>query len=77
MSLVGPRPLVPGELEEHDGRPEYLEAKPGMTGWWICNGHNDMEYEERLEYEYYYVANRSLRLDAICLYRTILSLLRG
>lgn len=38
MSIIGPRPLVPGELEEHGGRPLYNKVKPGLTGWWACNG---------------------------------------
>ena len=38
MSLVGPRPLVAGELEQHGGLKLYQKVKPGITGWWGCRG---------------------------------------
>ena len=71
MSFVGPRPLVPGELEKHNGLPLYQEVKPGITGWWACNGRNNIDYPERLDFEYYYVNNRSFRLDMLCIFKTI------
>ena len=46
MSIIGPRPLIPGELEEHGGRPLYNKVKPGLTGWWACNGRSDIEYDD-------------------------------
>lgn len=52
MSLVGPRPLVEGELEMHDGLKLYQRVKPGITGWWGCNGRSNIDYRERLELEY-------------------------
>lgn len=76
MSLVGPRPLVPGELEDHGGRPLYNKVKPGLTGWWGCNGRSNIEYYERLELEYYYVTHCSLYLDALCVFRTAVSVLK-
>ncbi len=71
MSLVGPRPLVEGELEWHGGLKLYQRVKPGITGWWACNGRSNIEYRERLELEYYYVRNCSFYLDILCLLRTI------
>ena len=71
MSIVGPRPLVPGELKSKNGIKLYERVKPGITGWWACNGRSDMSYEERLEHEYYYVKNCSLYLDFMCVLRTI------
>ena len=50
MSLVGSRPLIPGELESHGGRQLYNKVKPGITGWWGCNGRSNIEYYERLEH---------------------------
>ena len=76
MSLVGPRPLVEGELELHDGLKLYNKVKPGITGWWACNGRSNIEYRERLELEYYYVQNCSLLLDAICLLKTVFVVLK-
>lgn len=76
MSIIGPRPLVPGELEEHGGRSLYNKVKPGLTGWWACNGRSDIEYDERLDLEYYYVTHCSLYLDALCVLRTVLAVFK-
>ena len=76
MSLVGPRPLVSGELESHDGLKLYQRVKPGITGWWGCNGRSNIDYRERLELEYYYVKHCSLYLDLLCIGRTLLAVLK-
>ena len=72
MSLIGPRPLVKGELDKHNGNHDLYESvKPGITGWWACNGRSATTYEKRLELEYYYVKNISLLLDIKCIFLTI------
>lgn len=76
MSLVGPRPLVSGELEQHNGLKLYQRVKPGITGWWACNGRSNIDYRERLDLEYYYVKNCSLYLDLLCILRTVLAVLK-
>lgn len=76
MSVVGPRPLVPGELESHGGRPLYVKVKPGITGWWGCNGRSNIDYRERLELEYYYVRHCSLYLDVLCIFRTAVAVIK-
>lgn len=76
MSLIGPRPLIPGELEAHGGRQLYNKVRPGITGWWGCNGRSNIEYYERLELEYYYVTHCSLYLDALCLARTVVAVFK-
>ncbi len=76
MSLVGPRPLVAGELESHGGMKLYQQLKPGITGWWGCNGRSNIDYHERLELEYYYVKNVSAYLDFLCVLRTVLTVLK-
>ncbi len=76
MSVVGPRPLAIGELEEHNGLKLYQEVKPGITGWWACNGRNNIDYPARLELEYYYVKNCSLSLDLLCIFKTIIAVLK-
>ena len=76
MSLIGPRPLVVGELDAHNGNHEIYESvKPGITGWWACNGRSATTYEKRLDLEYYYVKNRSLLLDIKCIFKTISAVL--
>ena len=71
MSIVGPRPLVAGELEAHNGLKLYRRVKPGITGWWACNGRSNIDYHERLDLEYYYIKHFSLYLDILCILRTI------
>lgn len=72
MSLIGPRPLVEGELDEHNGNHELYESvRPGLTGWWACNGRSANDYESRLELEYYYIKNCSIWLDIKCIFKTV------
>ena len=76
MSVVGPRPLAEGELEAHNGLKMYQDVKPGITGWWACNGRNNIDYPERLDWEYYYIKNCSLYLDILCIFRTISAVIK-
>ena len=72
MSVIGPRPLVPGELDSHNGNHELYESvRPGISGWWAANGRSATTYERRLELEYYYVQHCGLILDIRCVFRTI------
>lgn len=71
MSIIGPRPLVPGELQSHKGDPIYETIRPGITGWWACNGRSILTYKERLEYEYYYIKHVSFLLDLKIFFKTI------
>ena len=76
MSLIGPRPLIPGELDSHDGDHSIYEAmKPGITGWWASHGRSDTTYEERLKLEYFYVNNCSLSLDMKCIVATVMAVI--
>ena len=76
MSVIGPRPLVVGELEQHGGLQLYNQVKPGITGWWGCNGRSNTTYDERLELEYYYVKNCSLWMDALTVVKTAVVILK-
>lgn len=74
MSMVGPRPLTPGEIVEHNGNAEkYQSIKPGITGYWAMRirSSNESDYDERLKLEYFYIDNRSLSLDFRILSQTI------
>lgn len=72
MSLIGPRPLVKGELDAHNGNHKLYESvKPGITGWWAANGCNSDDYDKRLELEYYYCRNYGFKLDIKCIFKTI------
>ena len=72
MSLIGPRPLMGGELDEHNGdHNRYESVRPGITGWWAANGRSKLSYDERLELEYWYAENYSLATDLKVVIRTI------
>lgn len=72
MSLVGPRPVVPEELERYgDAAPLYLEAKPGITGLWQVSGRSDTTYAERVSLDAWYVRNWSLWYDIAILLKTV------
>lgn len=72
LSIIGPRPLVPGEIEEYQGEKELYESvRPGITGWWAVNGRSNMDSEKRLALEYYYIDNASLGLDIKIFFKTI------
>ena len=78
MSLIGPRPLIPGELDDHKGNHKLYESvKPGITSWWACHGRSNTTYEERLKLEYYYIRNQSIKLDIVCIFDTIKSVICG
>jgi len=76
MSLIGPRPLVAGELDAHKGSHELYESiRPGITSWWAAHGRSAVTYEERLYLEYYYIKNQSLWLDIRCALDTALAVI--
>jgi len=72
MSLVGPRPIVPEELDLYGhGAPIFLSLKPGMTGAWQVNGRSRVGYPLRVDIELEYVRNWSLSRDLGILFGTI------
>lgn len=78
LSFVGPRPVVPDELERYGYKSGYLlSVKPGLTGYWQVGGRNATTYEERMEMELYYTRNCSLRLDLKILLKTVPAVLAG
>lgn len=76
IPIVGPRPLVEDELESHGNLSLYNKVKPGVTGWWGCNGSSNISYRERLELEYHYVKHCSPYLDLLCIVRTFSAVLK-
>lgn len=78
MSLVGPRPIIPSELQHYgDHSASFLALKPGITGLWQISGRNDISYEDRVKLDIYYVENWSLLLDAKILLKTTLTIFSG
>ena len=78
MSFVGPRPLLVKYLDRYnDNQLRRLEVKPGLTGWAQINGRNSISWEEKFQYDVWYVDNRSLKLDLIIIFKTIGQVIRG
>lgn len=78
LSIIGPRPVIDEEIEKYGKNKEkFLSVTPGLTGYWAANGRSDIEYDERMEMELYYVDNMSFKLDAQIFFKTIISVLKG
>jgi len=77
MSLVGPRPALPGEAAKYaDHVRRRLVVKPGLTGLWQVNGRSDLTWEESVRLDLRYVENWSFALDLQILWKTISVLTR-
>lgn len=72
MSLVGPRPPLPREVEayEHDVRRRLL-VKPGLTGLWQVSGRSNLSWQDSVRLDLYYVENWSLAGDLVIILRTV------
>ena len=76
MSLVGPRPPLPSEVEGYDGDVRRrLAVKPGITGLWQVSGRSDLSWEDAVRLDLRYVENWSLMLDITILWRTVRAVL--
>lgn len=77
MSLIGPRPLLVEYLplyNEHQARRH--EVRPGITGLAQINGRNSITWEEKFEYDVWYVDNFSLVLDIKIIFKTVLKVFK-
>jgi exopolysaccharide biosynthesis polyprenyl glycosylphosphotransferase len=71
MSLVGPRPPLPGEVARYDTSvSRRLLVKPGLTGLWQISGRSDLSWEESVRLDLRYVENWSLAMDLLILWKT-------
>ncbi|MCF6185540.1 MAG: sugar transferase [Bacteroidales bacterium] len=71
MSLIGPRPLLPEYLKLYDYfQKRRHEVKPGITGWAQINGRNAISWQQKFEYDVWYVENISFLLDLKILFLT-------
>lgn len=72
MALVGPRPVIPYELENYpESWRRRFAVKPGLTGLWQVSGRNERTYEEMVRFDVEYAERASLTLDLSILLRTI------
>jgi lipopolysaccharide/colanic/teichoic acid biosynthesis glycosyltransferase len=78
MSLVGPRPALPSEVEQYDDwLHNRLKVKPGMTGLWQVSGRTEASFADYVRYDLFYIRNWSLSLDLWILWRTLRAVMKG
>jgi lipopolysaccharide/colanic/teichoic acid biosynthesis glycosyltransferase len=72
MSIVGPRPTVPDEVEKYkDWQRRRFSMKPGITCLWQVNGRNNISFEDWMKLDLEYLDSWSLWLDAKILLKTV------
>lgn len=72
MSLVGPRPPIPREVEQYDDyQMQRLLVKPGLTCIWQVSGRNSIGFNEWIELDLEYIRNRSIWLDIKLIFKTV------
>lgn len=78
MSLVGPRPNLPEEVEQYqEWHRRRLLVSPGITGLWQVSGRSDLTFDEMVLLDTYYVENWNLAMDLSILLRSVPAVLRG
>ena len=71
MSLVGPRPSLPKEVDKFEPwMLERLEVKPGLTCYWQVMGRNDIDFEDWMKLDIKYVHDRNFWLDIKLIFKT-------
>ena len=77
MSLVGPRPLLVKYLPLYNEEQQHRhDVMPGLTGWAQVNGRNTLTWEQKFEYDVYYVDHLSLSMDLKIFFKTIMNVLK-
>ncbi len=78
MSLVGPRPPLPEEVDAYEfDATRRLRVRPGITGLWQVSGRSDLSWEESLRLDLWYVDNWTVLLDLQVLVRTARAVIHG
>jgi lipopolysaccharide/colanic/teichoic acid biosynthesis glycosyltransferase len=78
MSLVGPRPEMPFVVEFYNSRQrQRLQVTPGITGLWQLSADRVFQIHENIEYDLYYIRNRSIFIDTAILVHTLFVAMRG
>jgi exopolysaccharide biosynthesis polyprenyl glycosylphosphotransferase len=78
MSLVGPRPPLPSEVDLYEGHVNRrLLVKPGITGLWQVSGRSDLPWDEAVRLDLYYVDHWSPTMDITIMAKTFSAVLRG
>lgn len=78
MSMVGPRPEMPFIVETYrDWEKVRLKVEPGITGLWQVLRRKDVPLKDNLEYDFYYLQHRSVILELVILFKTVIIIIRG
>jgi len=78
MSLIGPRPLLPEYLPLYNSEQKKRHlVRPGITGWAQVNGRNTISWQQKFEYDVWYVEHLSFKLDVQIIIRTIKKVLKS
>lgn len=78
MSLVGPRPTLPYQVEKYDDfQRKRLLMKPGITSWALIHGRNKLTWTERIKLDVWYVEHWSFWLDIKILFKTVWVVAKG
>jgi lipopolysaccharide/colanic/teichoic acid biosynthesis glycosyltransferase len=85
MSLVGPRPYYPEELEKQQQRyrqteklvDEVLSVKPGITGYWQVSGRSEVKFDKRIQMDAEYARRKSILLDILIILKTPWAMVSG
>lgn len=77
MSLIGPRPYLPREIEDMgDYYNHIIKLTPGLTGYWQVSERSKATFKERLEMDMFYMDNISLLLDIKIFFKTIIKVIK-
>lgn len=77
MSLIGPRPLLVDYNASYTREQRTrFDVKPGITGWAQVNGRNKSTWEERFQFDIFYVKNVSFKMDMLILVKTFFQLIK-
>lgn len=77
MSVVGPRPPLPKEVEEYtDEQMHRLDVKGGLTCYWQCSGRSNVSFDEWMNMDYEYIMDRSILVDIKIILKTFVAVLK-
>ena len=78
MSMVGPRPPIPAEVEQYDRwQRRRLSMRPGLTCLWQIKGRHRVSFDEWMKLDLFYIDCWSLRLDFLIMWKTVATVLSG
>lgn len=78
MSLIGPRPPLPDEVQKYsDYHWRRMDVLPGMTGLWQVSGRSDLDFEQWIDLDIYYIEHWSISLEMKILFKTIPVVIKG